>query len=341
MYVEGRGTLAKIAMMALTSSPIPTFVVAQVTATEPIKAPNIWAHDNLVAWLAAPPYDAKARGPEERAQMLESLGVKQYAYMVLGPNDVLTYGTEIEAMRRHGISIVACRLNFELDDPAIKTILDISRSHDIHPQLWVIQSKKDWPKPTEKLSPEESYRLQMEFNRQDLRRIPQELRVRQEADRINALVKLAAPYGMTVELYNHNGWFGMTENEVAIIERLRQLGASNLGMIYNFSHARDELHDDSKNFTSRWKEIAPYVVEVNITGMRWDNKFAYPSQGDSELDMMRAIQDSGWTGRIGVIAERGGDAEITLHNYLLGLDWLAAELKRPGAAGPKPFPPAP
>ena len=55
--------------------------------------------------------------------------------------------------------------------------------------------------------------------------------------------------------------------------------------------------------------------------------------------MMRIIQDSGWRGPIGLIAEKGGDAELTLSNYLRGLDWLAAELKQAGSGGPQPFPP--
>ena len=54
--------------------------------------------------------------------------------------------------------------------------------------------------------------------------------------------------------------------------------------------------------------------------------------------MMRTIQDSGWHGYIGLIAEKGGDAEVTLANHMKGLDWLAAELKQPGSGGPVPFP---
>jgi hypothetical protein len=71
-------------------------------------------------------------------------------------------------------------------------------------------------------------------------------------------------------------------------------------------------------------------------------KIIYPSQGIHELEMMRTIQESGWRGPIGLIAEKGGDAEITLGNYIKGLDWLAAELKQPGSGGPPPFgPPLP
>ena len=56
--------------------------------------------------------------------------------------------------------------------------------------------------------------------------------------------------------------------------------------------------------------------------------------------MMRIIQDSGWKGPVGIIGEKSGDAEVTLRNYLIGLDWLAAELKQPGSGGARPFPPA-
>jgi hypothetical protein len=38
-----------------------------------------------------------------------------------------------------------------------------------------------------------------------------------------------------------------------------------------------------------------------------------------------------------VIAEKGGDAEVTLKNYLIGLNWLAAELNQRGLGGARPF----
>jgi sugar phosphate isomerase/epimerase len=185
----------------------------------------------------------------------------------------------------------------------------------------------------------EFFKAVAQFNSRNLPKTSedQQRRVKQDADRIQALVKLAAPYGSKVELYNHNGWFGMEENQLAIIGRLKELGVTDVGMVYNFSHARDELHDDSKNFPELWEKMKTHVVAVNITGMHWEGQEVYPSQGDSELEMMRTIQQSGWRGPIGLIAEKGGDAETTLHNYILGLDWLAAELKRSGSGGNRPF----
>jgi hypothetical protein len=160
------------------------------------------------------------------------------------------------------------------------------------------------------------------------------------AGRVAALERVAAPYGCRVELYNHNGWFGREDNELAILESLRRQGITDVGMVYNFSHSRDADHDDSNEFHGLWARIRDHVVAVNVTGLYREGSLVYPSQGNSKLEMMRIIQDSGWKGPVGVIAEKGGDARETLRNYITGLDWLAAELRKPGSGGPRPLPAA-
>jgi len=303
---------------------------------------SLWAHDNLVAWCVVP-FDAKNRGPEERAQMLNKLGFKMFAYD-WRPVHVPTFDAEIETLKRHGIDLLAWWFPFDAGDPAAKATLDLFKRHDVHPQLWVMLPRKEPAAPAaankpNKMTPEESRQAYLGALRQDLATTPQEqeARVKHEADRVNALVKLAALYGCKVELYNHNGWFGMMDNQLAIIKRLRVLGVTNVGMVYNFSHARDDFHDDTMKFAPLWRKIKPYVVVVNITGTCMDGTSIYLSQGDRELEMMRTIQNSGWRGPIGLIAEKGGDAEVTLRNNLVGLDWLAAELKLAGSGGPRPF----
>jgi len=307
------------------------------------------------------------REPEERAQMLKALGFKHFAYDGQD-TDVRKFDQEIEALKRHGVNLLAWWFPLDADDPKAKAILETFRHHDVHPQLWVALPPANFPKtlqdwaallpsgmPIVKNAPEleklsksdkenflkEMYGAIARLNKQTLTKTPQEQsqRIRQEANRIHSLIKLAAPYKCKVALYNDNGWFGMMENQVAIIERLQKLGVNDVGIVYNFSHARDELHDDTVNFLSIWQQIKPYVVAVNITGIYWEGSFIYPSQGDCELEMMRTIVESGWKGSIGLIAEKGGDAEVTLRNYLIGLDWLTAELVEPGSGGPPPFPP--
>lgn len=356
---SGRVSRLLLAAMAM--------AVGSLVAAEPAKpvdspaVANLWAHDNLVAWCVVP-FDAKKRGPEERAEMLARLGFRHFAYD-WRPEHTPTFDAEIDALKKHGVNLHAWWFPFEASDPAAKDTLEVFRRHEVHPQLWVMQLPAHFPKTPEewakllpkglampknekeleKLSKEDQATIQSVVARLTAEDWPktaeeQQQRVFQSADRIAALAKLAAPYGCRIGLYNHNGWFGITDNQLAVISRLQEIGVTNVGMVYNFSHARDQLHDDTIDFLSLWKKLKPHVMAVNITGMCMDGQIIYPSQGDSELGMMRTIQESGWTGPIGLIAEKGGDAEVTLKNYLIGLDWLAAEIKQPGSAGPRPFP---
>lgn len=321
---------------------------------------SLWAHDNLFAWCVGP-FDLKRRGPEERAGMLAKLGFKSFAHRK-GPDSV---DVEIEALKRQGIELLAWEVTAEADDPITKESFEAFERHNIRPQIWVTQSvaglikgQEEWTKmlpngPTLQRIKAESHALSeaekaaihaamLRLYAEDLPTTPEEhaRRVEQEADRIHSFVKLASRYGCRIYLYNHNGWFGMVENQLEIIDRLKELGVTDVGMVYNFSHARDNIHDDSKDFGGLWEKIKAYVGAVNISGLKWQGQYVYPSQGDSELDMMRVIEESDWKGPIGLDAEKGGDAEITLGNYRVGLDWLAAELEIPGSGGPRPFPSA-
>ncbi len=268
---------------------------------------SIYAPENLLAWCVVP-FDAKKRGPGERAEMLKKLGFKGFAYDWRA-KDIPTFDTEVEALKKNGINLVAWWFPTNPNDKNAVTILEVCKRHDIRPQLWVMGGGP----PTK--SPQE-----------------QQQRIEQEADRISKIVKLAEPYGCKVELYNHNGWFGQTDNEVAIIERLKQKRITDVGMVYNFSHG----HTDMADFANIWKRMQPYVVTVNVTGMITSGKLIPPSQGDHELEMMRIISQSGWRGPVGLIAEQGGDAEVTLGNNLRGLAWLKKELEKPGSGGERP-----
>lgn len=322
---------------------------------------RIWDHDNLFAWTVAP-FDAKDRTPEERVQMLAGLGFESYAYS-WREKHVPTFDAELSALKKHGVRLIGWNmLRYEVDDPPAVAALEAIKRHQVRPRIWVMQSLREvraaqvrladllpegfkLPKTQEEQDAlSEAERMQLRNARRqwllkDFPKTPEEQqdRVKREADRIHAIVKVAASYGCGVALYNHNGWFGMVENQLAIIERLNQLGVKDVGMVYNFSHARDEIHDDTKDFPALWKKMQKHVVAVNITGLKWDGQLIYPSQGDSELEMMRTIENSGWHGPVGLIAEKGGDAQITLRNYVRGLDWLAAELAKPSSGGARPF----
>lgn len=318
--MKSKPTCARLAVARAFSMTLALAGVCAQSANAAEGTRGLWDHRNLVATIVNH-FDAKERGAEEVAQMLNELGITKYAYN-WRENDVPNFDAEIDALQKHKIQLVAWFL-YGSDNPHLQLILDTFKRHHIHPQIWIYESQ------------------QQQDAQANSQQQPQH--VNQEADRIAPLAKQAARYGVKIELYNHNGWFGMEENQLAVIARLKQRGVTNVGMVYNFTHARDKVHDDSKGFPALWAKMKPHVAEVNITGMAMDdNKHVlYPSQGDAELDMMRTVQKSGWRGPIGITAEKGGDAEFTLTNYLLGLDWLAAELKRSGSGGPRPFASAP
>jgi sugar phosphate isomerase/epimerase len=345
------------------------FLAGQAAPAQSTTPAAVWARSNLHAWSVAP-FDEVKRTPDERAQMLQRLGIRKYAYS-WRQQHIATFDAEIEAMKRHGIEIIAWNfLAVEPGDPPAEAALEAFRRHGIKPAIWVMQSPhgrprtmQDWqkyvspgltlpatPEDLRKLPEAERAKIQAELRRARLRaryesftRTPREQyeRVRTEADRIKRIVEAVAPYGCKVALYAHNSWFGIMDNQVAIIERLKELGVTDVGIVYNFHHARDEDHDDTLEFPRIWRKIKPYVTAITVTGVRFEGEFAYPSQGDAELEMMRVIQESGWHGSVGMTAEVGGDSEATLRNYQIGIEWIAKELARPGSGGPRPFPPLP
>lgn len=293
------------ALVALTFALTPAR--AQGPSTPPTAA-ELFGPRNLHAWCVVP-FDAKKRGPEERAAMLEKLGFQRFVYD-WRDKDIPTFDEEIEAMKRHHIEVTAWWSPTSAKSKVLQTTLEVFKRQNVHPQLWVMGGGE----PTK--TPEE-----------------QQQRVESEAARIREIVEIAKPYGCAVHLYNHNRWFGQPDNEVAVIEQLKKAGVEGVGMVYNFSHATDDIPD----FPAIWKRIKPYVVAVNITGMgKNGNRLIPPSQGEKELEMMRTILESGWRGPVGLIAEQGGDAEVTLRHGLEGTAWLVKELTQPGSGGERP-----
>ena len=95
-------------------------LILPATAAEPVRgihppqAASLWANDNLFAWGVVS-IDAKPRSPEERAQMLEPLGFRQFAFDWQA-KDVAIFEAQIEALKRHGLRIIAWSV-YDVDDP--------------------------------------------------------------------------------------------------------------------------------------------------------------------------------------------------------------------------------
>jgi hypothetical protein len=135
----------------------------------------------------------------------------------------------------------------------------------------------------------------------------------------------AAAIGCTVGMYNHSGWFGEPENQLAIIEYLKM---PNVGIVYNFNHP--ENHID--RFPEFFPRMVPHLLAINLSGLKKGSpvKVVPIGQGDAELEMMRLVKKSNYRGPVGIINEyTHPDAEVGLRMNLAG---LKNSLKRLGYA---------
>ena len=89
---------------------------------------QLFARTNLVAWCIVP-FDAKKRGPEERAVMLERLGFTKFAYDYRAEH-IPTFDAEIDALKRHHVQLLAWWFPTTLNDEARK-ILDFLQRHNV------------------------------------------------------------------------------------------------------------------------------------------------------------------------------------------------------------------
>jgi sugar phosphate isomerase/epimerase len=270
---------------------------------------DLFARDNLVAWCIVP-FDAKKRGPEERAAMLEKMGIQRLAYDYRAEH-IPTFDAELDALQRHHIELTAWWFPTELNDEA-KLILDVIARHGVHPQLWVMGGGGPVKDDAE-----------------------QRARVEAEAARIRPIAEAAAKAGCKVALYNHGAWFGEPENQLAIIEKL---GMPNVGMVYNFHHGHEHL----ERLPALFPKMLPHLFALNLNGMTRDGensgkKIMPLGQGDLDLSLLRMIRDSGWRGPVGILNHTDEDAEARLLDNRDGLAWLVAQLDG-GTPGPKPVP---
>jgi quinoprotein glucose dehydrogenase len=273
---------------------------------------HLFARSNLVAWCIVP-FDAKKRGPEERAAMLKQLGITKLAYDYRAEH-IPTFDAEMLALKRHGIEMTAWWFPTVLNDEA-RQILAVLKRHHARAQLWVTGGGSATKSPEE-----------------------QTARVQGEAARIRPIAEAAAAQGCRVALYNHGGWFGEPENQIAVIERLRSQGVTNVGIVYNQHHG----HAHIDRFAEMLARMKPYLLALNLNGMVRDGestgrKIMPLGQGDRDLGLLKVVRDSGWQGPIGLLNHTDEDAEARLRDNLDGLDWLVAQLEeKPAGAKPTP-----
>ena len=252
---------------------------------------SVFARDNLVAWCIVP-FDAKQRGPKERAEMLARLGIKKVAYD-WRDHHVAEWDEELKQYKAHGIELVAFWAPSRLPE-----ILPLLKRHGVKAQLWMMPG--EYPGGS------------------------QQRKVDMAAEVLLDAAQAAKEQGCTIALYNHGGWAGQPENQIAIIEALRARGADNVGMVYNLHHGHEHL----PRFPELMKLMKPHLMCLTINGMKAGGPKILPvGQGDDDLSLLKTIRDSGYDGPIAILNHREEmDAEEGLRQNIDGLKMLLGRL---------------
>ena len=283
-----------------------TSLAREGRAAEPVdvaaRATDLFNRNNLVAWCIVP-FDAKNRGPEERAAMLEKLGLKHFAYD-WRPEHVPQFDAEWDSLAKHGVALDA----FWTTPPDLPKLLESFEKRSLKPSFWVMAGA-----PAE---------------------LDQAAKVKQAADRLRPLAETMAKAGCRISIYNHGGWGGEPENMVAVCEELK---LPNVGIVYNQHHGHDHL----PRLKAALAAMLPHLHFLNLNGMtaegdKQGKKILVIGQGDLDVELAKTICESGYKGPIGILNHTGHDAEARLLDNLEGLEWVAGELT--GRKIPKPTP---
>ncbi len=278
--------------------------VLSIPAASALKpGPNL-EPENLVAWCIVP-FDAKQRGPAERAAMLKDLGISRSAYDWRNQH-IPEFEEEILEYQKHGIEFFAFWGGHE-------AAFALFEKYDLHPQIWRTAG-----------SPSEG---------------TQEEKVEAAANAMEALAKRTGEIGCQLGLYNHGGWGGEPANLVAVCQRLREKGHDHVGIVYNWHHGHDHIADWAEVLTL----MQPYLLCLNLNGMNdgANPKILSLAQGQHERVMLETVLKSGYAGPIGILDHQNQlDSKEALQDNLDGLAWLKAELEEPGSGGVKPVPKA-
>jgi len=256
--------------------------------------------NNLIAWCIVP-FDAAERTPEERATMLNELGISRLAYDYRDRH-IPSFREEIEVLRRHGIELAAVWLWIDpvgdtLLNPSSRAILQILEETGTRTDLWV------------------SFPAHFFEGRSD------EAKLERGVEAIREVLEWALDHGCTISLYNHGDWFGEPENQIRIV---KAIGSEKVRIVYNFHHG----HHQIERFETMFRTMLPYLSAVNINGMKEEGpKIITLGEGNRELQMLRIINNSGYQGPIGIIGHtEGEDIRVVLERNLEGLDKLKSGL---------------
>ncbi|MEO5600605.1 MAG: xylose isomerase [Cyclobacteriaceae bacterium] len=263
--------------------------------------PELFSRENLVAWCVVP-FDKMKRTPEERAEMLKDLGLSQLAYDWRAEH-LPSMENEIQTLRKNNITLKSVWFwvdgaSGEMLDETNHFILKTLKDNNVKTELW------------------------LSFNEGYFAGLTDPEKLKKAVYAIGHIRDKAREIGCTVHLYNHGSWFGEPENQIKIIEAL---SAKDIGMVYNFHHARNQTAD----FPRLLKTMQPYLSTVNLNGMKENGPMILTlGEGDKELAMLQALKKSGYKGSIGILSHVDDeDAKVVLARNIEGLKGLLQKMK--------------
>jgi len=264
------------------------------------KGMSLFDKPNLVAWCIVP-FDGLERSPEQRARMLQELEIPALAYDYRDAH-LPSFPREIRALKDHHIVLRAVWLwadprQEDVLGAAGRRVFEVLDSTDTRTEIWVGMPENAFAG----LSDPESLDLALSALRN----------IMGEAGKIEC----------SLALYNHGGWYGEPRNLVRMVE---ELGKEQVRIVYNFHHAHEQLD----RFPESLDLMLPYLSTINLNGMQAGGpKILTLGSGDRELEMMKRILDSGYSGSIGVLGHtEGEDIRKVLERNLLGLETLKDKL---------------
>lgn len=257
-----------------------------------------FAKSNLHVW-AFEEYDAVDRTPVDRAKLLKELGITKAGYICRNTARVAEFEAYVQAYKKEGIELVAVWTPVHTEnpfgEPHISAFLEVVDRHQLRIQWWLTLER-------------------------DFEILPEAGRVEIAVGELRPLVLEANKRECPLVLYGHGRtkWFTQSENQIAILERLKAaMPAARLGIVYNFHQSHAQM--DRLKHIFIW--LQPHLVALNLNGMHLNGPPIAPiGSGDREKEMIDLIYQSGWHGPVGIIGHnREEDARLTLQANLDGL----------------------
>ena len=250
--------------------------------------------ENLIAWCVVP-FDATKRGPQERARMLDSLGLRHLAYD-WREEHVASWDAEVAALKDHSIELSAFWCTSSLEPvKENQRILSLLKKHQLRKtDLWIMLP--EW----------ELAKIQDEKKR-----------LKTAVQIIDSLAAAAQEIGCNVGVYNHGGWSGKPSTLLSIMQSCKQ---KNVGVIYNLHHA----HEDLEDFALVVNELRPYLLCLNLNGTTVGGPKIQPiGSGAEDSKLISLILDSKYAGPVGILDHiNEQDAKLSLEANLNGLKEL-------------------